>query len=192
MNYHRAIKLTFFTIILLALQQSSFSQKLKIKPYGSLTAQAGIYKENGISGGADVNVGVYLGGKLGLGAGIEMLKLKDMRKFYYPVYLDIKSFTNLGTKYQVLFSLQPGFGHYYYNETFLFNHFRNKGGFYFGSGLGLKFNQALELSDKIKLSPIIYLRYNLYQFKTYVVGNVYNGDVSDNINTCTLNIGFAL
>lgn len=192
MNIYKLVKLACSILFLFTIHYTAFSQKIKIKPYGSISAQAGFFKENGILGGADLNLGLYLGKSLGLGAGIEMLKIKDMRKFFYPLYLDIKSFTNLGSKYQVIFSLQPGYGHYFYNEAFLFNHFRNKGGFYFSSGLGVKFNQAIELSDNLKISPIVNFRYNVYHFKTYVVGNVYNGDLSNNINAFTVNFGIAL
>lgn len=144
---------------------ASFPQRRnKNNGYLSITPQFGFYK-GGYNAGGAVNTGVKIGKMAGIGLGVEVLKFKDVKNPYIPVYGDFRYFFAPAKGSQVFFTAQPGYG--FYNQTYSAlvplpgggyaeQRVENKGGFYFGTGLGVR--------GTGKVAPIVSVRYTNYEF----------------------------
>lgn len=159
---------TLLTIIVSIIAISSFSQnKSKKNGYSVLTTQVGFFKDAGLLYGGSLQSGAKLYRSLGLGIGIDFLKLKDIKSIYIPAYVDLRYFFPSGSKTDVFFTVQPGYGLHDYNNTTVDGpsgySVSGKGSFFIGSGFGL--------SGTGKTLPAFSLRYCSYGFNYK-----YNGD----------------
>lgn len=99
---------TLLTIILSIVAIPSFSQnKSKKNGYSVLTTQVGFFKDAGLLYGGSLQSGAKLYRSLGLGIGIDFLKLKDIKSIYIPAYVGIKSLS--AERGVIIISLFAGF-----------------------------------------------------------------------------------
>ena len=180
------------TAALLLTAVTSFSQRRKQSTgYVLVTPQFGFYK-NGYTAGGAFNVGEKIGKMTGIGLGAEVLKFKDVQNVYVPVYADFRYFFAPAKGSQFYLTAQPGYG--FYNDshtelvpvaggnTYIENKTEDKGGFYFGAGLGVR--------GSGKVAPVVSVRYTSYAFD-YTSSGAVNAKADNRTGAVTVNFGIA-
>ena len=197
---HMKLLTTFLlsiSCILASAQQKpadSTHRRVKRNGYFNLTFQAGFKRDNN-SLGAAVNFGARPSQLLGAGVGFELLKFKNLLTNYVPAYADFRFYLFKKAPVETFILVQPGYGFYNHKEDFsepslpgepdnpITSSIQQKGGFYFGSGLGVRL--------KGSFTPVITARYAHYNLATEVRGEHFAAQGSGGINSLVLNIGIS-
>lgn len=184
---------TIFTFVISLTFLATYSQDKKgPETYGSLSGQLGIHKSTALAGAVALNMGIKTKKIFGAGLGIEAIKFSSHKSVYLPVYADFRYFFPPGALFQAFFIAQPGYGLYNSKQTHTTvvgtytidnSSITSKGGFYFGSGLGL--------SGKEGFSPIVTIRYTSYAFNHEKTGNYYSESPNARTSAITINFGIA-
>lgn len=180
-------------VVFLFISLAVYSQKEYYRPfYGSFDASLATRNAttSGYSIGADA--GAKIEKIFGAGFGIEAAKFKGHKSVYLPVYGDVRYFFPPGSILQVFFTAQAGYGFYNSKQSHVATDESNtatnstltgKGGFYYGSGLGI--------SGRDKYTPVVTLRYTSYAFNFTRTGSYYHENGPSRLNAITMSFGFS-
>jgi len=148
------------TLLLLALlvAVSSQAQKASLQ-IGAVTSFFG-HNENGY--GIELAGNKSIHKNISTGIGIQFLKLNPEPNLYLPIFATFKIHIPV-KKFDYFFHVDPGYGIHSYHDAYggPFNlYYKNIGGFYFGTGAGLRLRS--------KMSPYINFQYSIYGFRDQI------------------------
>jgi len=151
-------KLIPFFILILALQSKAQTGGLQAGPVLTFLGKS----EKGY--GAELIANIPVEKKFSIGAGVRLMKFNSEPNLYTPVFATFK-LSVAANKVIYFFNIDPGYGIHSFHNSFIYEamngkfqyEFKNSGGFYLGTGAGLRL--------KSKASPYINLQYSMYGFK---------------------------
>lgn len=148
----------FSIILIFASESKAQTSGLQIGPVATFFGK----HQNAFGGELIENISIQK--NISVGAGIQVLSFNSEPNLYVPVFAKFKLVLP-ANKIEYFFHVDPGYGIHNYNYNIFYYgptsnlqyDFKNTGGFYLGTGAGMRL--------KTKASPYINLQYSMYHLK---------------------------